>query len=198
MRSQALHGRQRMVLLAAILAVVGVGVAYIGLSVRQRVSANHGLKLALDERPSAAAIRRWVVAGADVNCSSSNGRTTALMRAAELGDVQLVELLIRRGARIDAGKPYATPLYFAVSSGHEEAALTLLKRGAGANARSMAGDTVLMWAAANGRPRLVKALLDAGASVSANDDTMQTARSAASRAGHRDIVRMLDQRSAAQ
>ena len=76
-------------------------------------------------------------AGADPNQTLGNGETP-LMMAARTGSVPVIELLLERGARIDAREKLrgTTALMWAVANSNTDAVRLLIARGADVNARS--------------------------------------------------------------
>jgi ankyrin repeat protein len=86
---------------------------------------------------------------------------SALHQAAASGSLELVELLISHGARIDKpNRVNETPLYFAVSRGRVAIASRLLSEGANPNVKAtFTGMTPLMAAAEIGNLELVRILL---------------------------------------
>ncbi len=82
--------------------------------------------------------------------------------AAKAGDVAQIELLLSQGADINQSTVLATPLYYAISGEHEEAARVLIERGADVNAPSNWG-APLHAAASHNLTSIVILLLDHGA-----------------------------------
>jgi len=99
---------------------------------------------------------------------------TALHFAAFFGRYEAAELLLARGADVDArgtGWMIGTPLHSAASANHTEAIRVLLEAGADPNARQSHGFVPLHAAAQNGSFEEVELLLTHGADPSlANDD----------------------------
>lgn len=88
--------------------------------------------------------------GADVQARTETG-FTALMFAAQQGDVVSMEKLLSNGARIDDQSPaYGSALTVASASHQEKAALFLLERGADPNIADGNGITPLHYAEARG------------------------------------------------
>ncbi len=73
-----------------------------------------------------------VSAGADVNATDADG-WTPLVKAASAGDVQMVRLLIARGAKVEQVSGNFSPLTAAAWYGHTEVARLLVESGAGVN-----------------------------------------------------------------
>lgn len=93
----------------------------------------------------------------------------------------------------------AYALINAASEGHTGQVRVLIEQGYNPNhAVSMIRTTPLMLAAAHGHLETVRALLDLGADVNAEDMTGWTALHAAARNGYPDIVRLLLERGARQ
>jgi hypothetical protein len=85
-------------------------------------------------------VRKLLDAGADVNVKNANtGRLqyTPLHWAAYYGHLEIAELLISRGADLDAEDPdYSTPLYLAAEQGHPKVVEFLISKGAEVNVKS--------------------------------------------------------------
>lgn len=104
--------------------------------------------------------------GLNPRTKDHEGRT-ALMYAAENGNVPMAEFLLRRGVNVNARDRYGiTALGRAALRQKAEAVKFLLTQGADANAVSNFGCSVLSRAIQGGDATTVQALLDAGAKVS--------------------------------
>ena len=105
-------------------------------------------------RGDRAAIRAAIARKADVNAAQVDG-STALHWAVERDDVEMVDLLIRAGARVTARtREGVTPLQLAATNGSASIIDRLQKAGADPDAPlTPAGDTALMLAARTGKGR---------------------------------------------
>ena len=125
------------------------------------------------------------------------GRLTPLMWAALKGHSELVDLLIGRGADVNAiAAAGVTVLLYTLYRVEEEASsdivTTLLENGADPNAASYdGGGTPLMSAASRGRSDLLRLLLNAGADINAQRPGGYTALMIAARLGRLDAVQTL-------
>jgi len=82
------------------------------------------------------------------------------------GDIEIVKMLLHRGANIDPVNMFAvTPLHSAVESKNMEIVELLLNQGANVNARDFSSSTPLLLAAEEGSEEIVKLLLKHGACV---------------------------------
>jgi ankyrin repeat protein len=124
--------------------------------------------------------------GADPNVRSRN-RFTAMLFAAQQGNVEIARRLLKAGAHVNDTAPdgiagdtnaqrtfkpdtEASALLVAIDSGHETMARFLLEQGADPN-QSGAGRTALHSAVQQGMPEVVRALLETGADP--NDRTFK-------------------------
>jgi ankyrin repeat protein len=110
--------------------------------------------------------------GARVEMRTGADDSSPLHQAAVTGQAAMCELLIERGADIDArDREDNTPLHYAATAGHVRTVKTLLVEGADVDAQQDIGLTALHWACHKGHEKVVKMLLEAGASVdvTAND-----------------------------
>ena len=125
-------------------------------------------------------VRKLLDAGADVDVRNANkGRLqyTPLHWAAFNGHLEIAEILISRGADLDAEDPtYSTPLYLAVEWGHPKVVEFLISKGAEVNVKSSwSGYTPLHRAAWGHYLKIVGMLLEKGAKVNARDNDGKTA-----------------------
>jgi cytochrome c len=90
-------------------------------------------------------------------------QAAAIHDAAKKGDIAAIAAALDAGANVDEPDGYATPLYYAVTRRHLEAARLLVERGADVNAGSKLGDPPVMAAVAKGNLDLVALLLAKGA-----------------------------------
>ena len=130
---------------------------------------------------------------------------TALALAAHFGHLQVMRLLIDRGAdvnRLAAHRIAVTPLHAALFGRQLEAALLLVERGAdvtlarGGSGLKRAGWTALHYAAGMGFRALVHPLLDRGADPLRVDEEGKTPLDVAIDADHHDIADVLRSRGA--
>lgn len=135
--------------------------------------------------------------GADPNINSPN-IGTPLQAAAEIGNLDLVELLLERGANINA-EPATnrgrTALQAAAGGAHFDLVKLFLERGADINSEPAinGGRTALQAAAERGNLELVELLLENGADVNAGPaiEEGKTALQAATEGKHLDIASLL-------
>ena len=115
---------------------------------------------------------RLIRAGADVGAANDLGMTPLLM-ACRRGQGALAARLLAAGADPHAALPSGeTPLMVAARAGSLAAVDALLQRGARVNAaEATRGQTALMWAVANRRPAVTRALLAHGADIAARTRT---------------------------
>src|SRR5262245_7711793 len=114
----------------------------------------------------AAMVKVLLDQGADVNAINPEG-ATPLMRAA--GEFEKAELLLSRGAKVDAkSKMGRTPLLIAATfPGNTKTVQLLLARGASVSDQDQMGETCLTSASKRDDAEMVKALIEAGANVTA-------------------------------
>lgn len=137
--------------------------------------------------------REAISRGANVHARDLDG-SSALFLACTHGHMTLAELLVDRGADVDAtfGKRRQTLLHWAADNASSGIATFLLSHQANVNAQRLDGSTPLLLAAKHGHQYLVQLLLKHHALLSPQNENRVTARSAASRAGHSDIVGLID------
>lgn len=128
---------------------------------------------------------------------------TALMRAAYNGHLEVVKLLLDKGAKVNIqNEAGSTSLMKAAYNGHFEIVKLLIDKGASVNLKEKHGSTALIKSVARGHTKIVKLLLNKGADTSAADtydceDNVcyhapeGTALDAAVSNGHIDIVQLL-------
>jgi ankyrin repeat protein len=121
------------------------------------------------------------------------GRATALSVAAFFGRREVVELLLDRGAAIDAGdaEKGATPLFQAVMGLEPEMARLLVERGADVDKKTKPGMPVLSLAASSKQADVAAMLVEHGADVGAKDAEELTPLMYAAEAGSPEIVGLL-------
>jgi ankyrin repeat protein len=135
------------------------------------------------------AVRELLADNVNVNVRQPDG-ATALHWAAHWSDLDLAELLIRRGAEVNATNDLGvTPLSLACVNGDASLVRGLLQAGADPNIARPTGETPLMTCARAGSPAAVELLLAHGATVDAKEPLQgQTALMWAAAEDHWEVV----------
>ena len=121
-------------------------------------------------------------------------KETALHKAADQGHKDIAQLLLSKGASVEAkNKSEWTPLHYAARSGHTSTVELLLSKGASVEAKtkSTSGWTPLHHAARYGHTSTVELLLSKGAFVEAKSRYRLTPLHDAARNGHTSTVELL-------
>jgi ankyrin repeat protein len=142
-----------------------------------------------------AAVRSVLARKADPNGRNWLG-FTALMWAANRGEPSIVDMLLAKGAQVNAKSMYGTALSFAINGRHEAVALHLLDKGASIECTRYDQATPLMLASADGSVKLVKRLLQKKADPNAKDLNGDTALIYAARMGKTEVAAALLKASA--
>jgi uncharacterized protein len=118
----------------------------------------------------AAAVKKLIASGADVNTAEGDGMT-ALHWAADHGDSAMAAALLKAHANVKATTRIGayTPLHLAARAGSGAVVKMLLDAGADAKAVTNSGTSALHFAAEAGNPAAVSDLIDKGADVNARE-----------------------------
>ena len=121
-------------------------------------------------------VERFLDEGTQVDARDAEG-ITALMYASYHGQESIVNLLIERGANINASEYVdgRTALMDSSINGQSEMVELLLNHGADINAKSNTGWTALMWAVERKRNEVVALLVERGAYLDSMNDDGKTA-----------------------
>jgi pectate lyase len=112
------------------------------------------------------AVRSMIVHGVDVNGREDSFFKTALHRAAMNGHKNVAEVLLAKGANVDARDSYvSSPLHYAAQNGHTDTVGLLISKGADVNAKNGAGEPPLQGAARFDRKDTIQLLLEKGATI---------------------------------
>ena len=131
---------------------------------------------------------RWLTKEGHIINTRYDG-TTPLIEAAREGHDQVVEELIKEGARVNVKDNYQqTALSYASCNGHCSVVKTLCAAGADTNVQDHKGLTPLMRAADRGSHEIVCELIRAGASVNVQDKEGLTPLMGAAEEGSDEIV----------
>lgn len=132
---------------------------------------------------------------ADVDVQNARGRTP-LYEAAKRGRLEVVKLLVEKGAKIDAHDAVSgfVPLHIASEQKHADVVKYLLDKGAPVDTRNKSEQTPL-WQAAwqpwHRDDEIAAVLIEHGANVNARDDKGFTPLHMAALTGHLPVVRLL-------
>jgi len=141
--------------------------------------------------------------GADIEARFADGeiwpyvmddiKRTPLMASAMNGKIDVMMLLLKKGASLEATDDYGnTALITAATEGQTEAVRVLLRKGANINVEGAMGETALASAAEEGKTDVVQVLLDNGADIEATGNIANgTALTLAAKNGHANIVHLL-------
>jgi ankyrin repeat protein len=117
-------------------------------------------------------VRALLTGGNNANQTEDDTQRTGLHNAAINGNLQIVAILIKAGARVDPRDIVGnTPLIYAADRDRIEVAKLLLDVGAQIDAENKNGMTALMIAAKNGEVEMVRTLLGRGANPNKSDYT---------------------------
>jgi ankyrin repeat protein len=110
-------------------------------------------------------------------------RRTPIAAAALAGDLRIVELLVRRGA-----KPSAEAISEALTFGHTEVVRVLIAAGGDVSGVDATGINLLHWAVITNRPAMIPILVKAGVPINAIDDVGFTPLMYAATVDHGDVA----------
>ena len=136
------------------------------------------------------------VCGTDIEARGNPGTygLTPLMYAAAGGHIEVVKLLLKAGAKVEAEDYYGdTPLIYASKKGEGniEIVKLLLNAGAEVEAKDSLGRAPLILASKQGHVELVKLLLKSGAEVEVKNRWGDTPLIRAALNGHNEVVQLL-------
>ncbi|GBG33637.1 Ankyrin repeat and protein kinase domain-containing protein 1 [Hondaea fermentalgiana] len=143
---------------------------------------------------AASEVAAWLVKECGVDVAAVNAlHKTPLHEAAASNDAASVTLLADAGALLNATKFNDwTPLMYACEKGHLEAAEILIARDSSlVHERNREGSSPLYIAARSGNPKLVTALLAAGADVNLANNNKRRPVHAAAMGGHQETLATL-------
>jgi hypothetical protein len=138
------------------------------------------------------ALRNVLLGRPDANVRDKNTQTTALERAVENGNREMVQVLLWAKADVNSRDNHGQTVLMQLSENvTSELVWDLINAGAKVNARDKDGDTPLINAADINNVDALKVLLDAGAKVNAANDEGETALMGAASNGLINNVRAL-------
>lgn len=141
-------------------------------------------------RNNAKKVSEIVNSGIDLN--PNNKHWTPVMIAVLRTNVELTEILLKKGADINKRNYKGqTPLHIAARWGKKEVVEYLIKNGAFLEARDWLSWTPLMWASLRGRDDIVRILLENGANPNTRDIDKNTPLILAAWHGHKSTIEII-------
>jgi len=140
-----------------------------------------------------AKVKSFIENNGNINSQDGYG-LTPLHAAAGSGQKEIAELLISKGASVNADvveEGLGTPLHYATDAGSGEVVELLISNGGLINAKNKYGWRPLHVAALKGHNSLVRLLLAKGSDVNAKNENGETPLYHAARGGHKDVVLFL-------
>ena len=130
---------------------------------------------------------------AEIECPDATYHRTPLSWAAGIGRLELVHLLLQKGANPDSrATSDRTPLSYAAQGGHQPVVQLLLdQKGVDPDSKSQFSQTPLYKAAMRGHVTIVRVLLDRGADPDTESRFRQTPLIWAAARGHDEVVGVL-------
>jgi len=142
-------------------------------------------------------VENFISKGADINTIDKN-EDLPLVSAIYGNRIEIVKLLVSKGADVNARFRGTTPLHCAVSlvtayypKDTRELAEFLIKNGADVNARDSQGATPLHYTWYNGQRDIAELLISSGAKVNSSDNRGWTALHKAAFKGNKELVALL-------
>jgi cytohesin len=137
-------------------------------------------------------VRSLISQGVDVDVLSEDIFKTPLHRAAIEGHKDVIELLLAKGADVEARcVSGATALHYAAERDRTEITTLLIGNGTDVNIKNSKGDTPLHYAAKAGHKDIVELVISKGADINARDDEGHTPLDIATSRNRKDIVELL-------
>ena len=139
------------------------------------------------------AVRELLIKGAKVNDKEDSYRKiTPLFVAVETGNIEIIQLLLDHGAKVNArDAEKQTPIMRLEEDATPELVELLVRYGAKIDVADKSGNTPLILAAASAKVEVVKALIDSGADVRAKNKAGRTALMNAAENDDLEAVRLL-------
>ncbi len=132
----------------------------------------------------------------EIDINDEECGVTPLHLASSIGYIDIIRMLLEKGADINAQDNYGqTPLYYASGQNNVEIVRMLLEGGADIEAKDKSGETVLYQAVRSKNAEMIELLLNRGADIEAKDNSGETALDLAARYEYHDIAVMLKQKN---
>lgn len=133
------------------------------------------------------------IVGTRVDAPNARGETAAMLAALQ-GNLEIVRLLVDKGAEVN--RPGWTPLHYAAVSGNVDLLRYLLERNAYIDAQSPNRSTPLMMSARHDRVDAARLLVEAGADPTPRNDAGLDAADYLARNGKPDEAKWMRERAA--